>query len=129
MGRCFAPQGNFRAIYAKHTRIAEGRTASGLNQRPGQKAKLHQAPGVVFGKVDVIEHSLFPVPKAVQCARSVSVAGSAGSRPIFDTQLQIDFSMERLSADCQGLVLDERAKPSRYAKNAPGHWLLSIRRY
>jgi hypothetical protein len=36
-----------------------------LNQRPGQEAELHQAPGVVFRKVDVIEHSLFPVPKAV----------------------------------------------------------------
>jgi len=65
VGRCFAPQGDFRAIHAEHAGIAEGRTASGLNQRPRQKAKLHQAPGVVFGKVDVIEHSLFAVPKAV----------------------------------------------------------------
>jgi hypothetical protein len=62
VGRCFAPQGYFRTIHAKHTGIAERRTASGLNTRPGQKAELHQAPGVVFGKVNVIEHSLFPVP-------------------------------------------------------------------
>jgi hypothetical protein len=129
VGRCFAPQGNFRAIHAEHAGIAEGRTASGLNQRPGQKAKLHQAPGVVFGKVNVIEHSLFPVPQAVQAPRSVPVTGRAAAFFVFDTELQIAFSMERPSVDCQGLVLDERAKPSRYAKNAPGHWLLSIRRY
>jgi hypothetical protein len=53
----------------------------------------------------VIEHSLFPVPKAVQAPRSVPVTGRAAAFLVFDTELQIEFSMERPSVDCQGLVL------------------------
>ena len=61
------------------------------NSVPWQEAKLHEPPGVVFGKIDAVENSVFASPEFHQIAGNLVLLLA---RPLSESRLHLDPKLE-----------------------------------
>src|ERR1700730_15001181 len=69
MHRSLAAQRDFRAVYAKHPRIAARRRMRPRNGVSGEKAQFHQALCIYVGHVDTVENTRLALLERSQVAR------------------------------------------------------------
>src|SRR5215471_8056187 len=81
----FAAEGEFGAIHAVNPRVATGRGMSGGDARAGKEAELHQAEGLIFGEIEVVENAMLAAAKVGKRRRRGGFAGTL----LFDTQLHL----------------------------------------
>ena len=74
-----APQRHFRAVHAKHPRVAAGRRMRRRDRVPGQKSHLHQPPRVLLRQVDALEHTVFAALQLRQVAGALWLQRRGGS--------------------------------------------------
>jgi hypothetical protein len=54
------PQGDFRTIHLKHSRVAPRGASPGSDPGAGQKTQFHQAAGIFVGQIDAFQDSGIP---------------------------------------------------------------------
>jgi hypothetical protein len=83
----FPPQCDLRAVYAKNSRIATRSRMRRHYRVPWKKTKLHQAPGIVFWKIDALQNSVLAAPELHQIAGDPMLLHS---RPRSESRLHLD---------------------------------------